>query len=263
MWTVQPKLFGWFHILGILMAIAFGYAGVLLGRRYKAAECGKKVKRLLWGIEILFIVLETVKEIYYAVVSGGYRWDLFPMQICSVIFFALPVALLLKDGTAKDSVLGFIGFCCLAGGAFYMCNPTAAFGAPTVLLSLHSFFWHWLMILTGTFVIVSYDLLKKKTWRLLGGAYAVWFVFAVIAAVADNIAHFTAPELGIDYYHIGYVKVVYPIINLLFPYPEPYIPFFLCFLVYFALGTIMVYYAAKGICQLNRLIFRKDGGHTA
>ncbi|MDD7165104.1 MAG: YwaF family protein [Clostridia bacterium] len=254
---LQPKLFGWFHILGILFAIAAGYGGVLLGRKFKDNKKGVSV--CLWTAEITLIVLEVAKEIFYAIENGGYRWDMFPMQICSIIVFVLPVVMFIKDGTLKDSILGFLGFCSLAGAIFYFCNPTAAFNTPYVLLSVHSFLWHWIMIATGTFIIVVYGLLGKKKLKLLVGAYAVWFVFAVIAAVANNVAYAVSPELNIDYYHIGYVKVVYPILNIFFKTPEPYtyIPFFLCFMVYFALGTVGIYYAAKGVEKLNHKIFRK------
>ena len=113
------------------------------------------------------------------------------------------------------------------------------------------------MIATGTFVIVSFDLLKKDTVGILVGSYAVWFIFAVIAAIFNNVANFYAPELNVDYYHIGYVKVVYPLLKLIFKFPEPYVPFFLCFLVYFALGTLAIYFAAKGITKLNNTVFHK------
>lgn len=259
MWSVQPGLFGWFHILGLLVAVIFGYAGVLLGRKFKAKECCEKVRRILWIIEACFVALEAAKEIYYAIASGGYRWDMFPMQICSIIFLVLPIALVCRSGVVKDSIFGFIGFCSLAGAVFYLCNPTAALHAPYILLSLHSYLWHWLMIMTGTFIIVSFELLKKDRKSLLLGSYTVWFIFAVIAAVANNIAHATAPQLNIDYYHIGYVKVIYPLLNLIFKHPEPYIPFFLSFLLYFALGTIAVYYAAKGLCGMDRKILKKSG----
>lgn len=258
MWSVQPGLFGWFHIMGMLVAIAFGYAGVVLGRKCKVGGSDGKAKRFLWIIEISFIVLETAKETYYAIASGGYRWDLFPMQICSIIFIVLPIALVCRDGVVKDSILGFVGFCSLASAVFYLCNPAAAISMPYILLSLHSMFWHWLMILTGTFVIVSFDLPKKKPVRLLIGSYTVWLIFAVVSVVINNVAHAVVPELHIDYYHIGYEKVVYPLLNLIFKYPEPYPLFFLTFLVYFALGTVAIYYAVIGIGRLNRRIFSKS-----
>lgn len=221
------------------------------------------MKLILWIIEACFIVLEIVKEVYYAVDSGGYRWDLFPMQICSIIFLVLPVALLCKDGIVKDSILGFIGFCSLASAVFYLCNPAAAITTPYILLSIHSFFWHWMMIMTGTFVIVSFDLLHRNTIKTLVGSYTVWLIFAVISAVVNNIANSIAPNLKIDYYHIGYAKVIYPVLKLIFQYPEPYLVFFFSFLVYFALGTIGVYYAAKGVCRLNHIIFRKKESEVA
>lgn len=258
MWSVQPKMFGWFHIMGILVAVAFGYAGVLLGRRFRAGRNGKAANRILWGIELCFVVLEVAKETYYAIAAGAYRWDLFPMQICSVIFLVLPIALLSRDGIVKDSVLGFVGFCSLASAVFYLCKPAAAMNARYIIFSLHSFVWHWLMILTGTFVIVSFDLLKKKPVRLLVGSYAVWFIFAIVSAVVDNIAHVKVPELQIDYYHIGYVKVVYPLLNLIFDYPEPYPLFFLTFLVYFALGTVAIYYVARGLSGLDRKLRKQQ-----
>ena len=234
-------------------------AGVVLGRRFRVQERSGTVKRILWMIEACFLVLEAAKEIYYAIDNGGYRWDMFPMQICSIVFIVLPVALVCRDGFMKDSILGFIGFCSLEGAVFYLCNPTAAMNAQYILLSVHSFLWHWMMILTGTFIIVSFDLLRKEPLKILLGSYTVWFVFAIAAAVVNNIANANVPQLHIDYYHIGYVKVVYPLLNLIFPYPKPYMLFFLSFLVYFALGTAAVYYAARGICRLNHIIFRKDG----
>lgn len=38
MWSVQPKLFGWFHIVGLLIVIVFGYLGVVVGRKFKAKD---------------------------------------------------------------------------------------------------------------------------------------------------------------------------------------------------------------------------------
>lgn len=263
MWSVQPKLFGWFHIVGLLFVIVFGYLGVLVGRKFKAKDDEKKAKTILWIVEICFIVLEGAKETYYAIENGGYRWDLFPMQICSIIFLVMPIAILCKNGIVKDSILGFIGFCSLAGAAFYFCNPTVALNSKYIILSMHSYIWHWLMIATGTFIIVSFDLLKKDTLRMLVGSYTVWFIFAILAAIINNVCYKLAPELNIDYYHIGYVKVVYPVLNLLFKYPEPYTLFFITFIVYFALGTVGVYYIAKGIRNLNHKIFKKNEENIA
>lgn len=260
MWSVQPKLFGGFHIFWIFAAFAFGYAGVLLGRRYKAGTNARQAKLILWIAEACFVALEIVKETYYAVENGGYRWDMFPLQICSILFFVLPVALLCRDGAVRDAALAFAGFGSLEGAIFYFFNPAAALTAPLVLLSVHSFFWHCLMIMTSLFVVVSFDLLQKSALRMIAGSYAVFLLFAVLAAVIDNITHLTVPELHIDYYHIGYEKVVYPLLNLLFKSPEPYLVFFFVFLVYFALGTAWIYYAVKGVCLLNRRIFKKDGG---
>lgn len=261
MWLNQPKLFGWFHILGIILAIGFGYLGVLIGRKFKAKDNEKKTKMVLWIIEITFVVLETVKEVYYAIASNGYRWDLFPMQICSVIFFAIPVALVCKEGFVKDSLLGFIGICSFAGAIFYFVNPAAAVNQKYIILSLHSFSWHWLMILTGTFTIVSYDLIKKDKKSMLFGSYAIWIFFAIVSAVVNHICHEVAPELNIDYYHIGYVKVIYPVLSLIFKYPEPYLLFFFVFIVYYALGVITIYYSILGVNKLNHKIFKKSEDH--
>ena len=259
MWgaDLQPKLFGWFHILGMVLAVGFGYGGVLLGRKFKETSDKGKAILILSVAEAALVLLEVVKQIFYTLESGSYRWDMFPMQICSVIIFVLPVAIIAKRGVVKNSALGFVGFCSLAGAIFYFFNPAAAFNTPYVLMSLHSFLWHWIMIATGTFVIVSFDLLRKSTVGMLVGSYAVWFVFAVVAAVSNNVANFYAPELNVDYYHIGYVKVIYPLLNIVFKRPEPYVPFFLCFLVYYALGTVAIYFAAKGVTKFNNKLFPK------
>ncbi len=250
MWPsgAQPKLFGVFHIIGVLLAIAAGFGGYFLGKKFK--ENKKNRYAFLLISEIAFIVLEIAKEAFYAIENGGYRWDMFPMQICSIILFVLPVVLIVKDGVVKDSALGFIGFCSLAGAIFYFFNPTAALNTPYILLSVHSFLWHWLMIATGVFVIVAFGLLRKNVLRVLIGSYAVWLVFGVVAAVANNVAYAVSPELGIDYYHIGYVKVIYPLLNILFKTPEPYVPFFLCFMIYYAVGTVLIYCAAVGVSKL-------------
>lgn len=250
-WVNKPEMFSWFYFLGFLGVIAFCTLGIVLGKIFPVKKDYKKTALVLFIAELILIALELFKQIFILTSNNHYDWNLFPFQICSMIVYVLPILSIFRKGIVKEAVQGFIAFFCVAGATFYFFKPAAALNADYILISLQSFLWHWLIIGIGSFIITSYEMFKKKQLHIMLGGYVFFIALAVIAAVVDYIAYLTNPGLQLNYFYIAYdIKPFYPVLNLIFKEPKPYLLYFVVFLIYFGIGALAIY----GISRLIDII---------
>lgn len=256
-WNEQPTAWGWFHILGIIIACLSIILGFILGNKFKRALKPKANNIILWFCSSFFIFFEILKEVML-VVRGEFAYKELPFQICSLIIFTLPIMLLIKKESVKEYFVSFISFFCMTGAFFYFVKPTTALNSPYILISIRSFLWHWMILFTATFLIESYDVLKRKIHQFFFKGYLLFIVFLLIAVTIDTVCYFYVPEQSIDFFYIAYGnKPFYPILNLIFDTTEKgmkYYPLYVfCFAIYYGLGS----YLMLGLTSLIDFISHK------
>lgn len=256
-WKEQPKAWGWFHILGIGLAIVFILAGLSLGRKHPISKDRRKSEMILWICCAFFISIEILKEIMLVIRNGFVLGEL-PFQICSLIIFALPIMLLVKKESAKEALISFLSSFCMTGAFFYFVKPSTALNSTSILISIRSYLWHWMILFTCSFIIESYEIFRKKKTAFFLKGYGIWLCCLVIAVGIDTLAYFLLPDQNIDFFYIGYGnKPFYPILNLIFTTQicmEYYPLYLIAFALYYGLGSLLMYFLFKGIHSLEEIL---------
>lgn len=248
-WSTQPKMFGLFHICGIVFAVVLGVVGYLLGKKYPYEKYSKKIDGGLSITGGLLIILEILKTIFVTNVvnNGSFILASLPFQICDLPIYMLASLWLLKNDKVKNSFLGFISFFGTGSAIFYYVKPVAALNPEYIFLSVYSFFWHSVLICIGIFSIVSYSLCKKGGIKTLVNGYCCWLVCALIALVVNEVNNIINPDSLVNFFYINSKEATfYPLLNLIFnPDPKPYFLYFVAFLIFYGLGGLLIYNLAK------------------
>lgn len=170
--------------------------------------------------------------------------------------------LLIKKESVKDFFVSFISFFCMTGAFFYFVKPTTALNSPYILISIRSFLWHLMIFFTCTFLIESYDVLKRKIHKFFFKEYILSLVFLTTAVTIDTLCYFYCPEEEINFFYIAYgTKPFYPILNHIFDTTEKgmkYYPlYFFAFAIYYELRTYLMFIFSSVLDHLYHTIGRK------
>lgn len=125
-------LFSSIHILLILLMIPIYYLGTRL----------KEHTNLIDIISFILFVLEIIKQLYYIHTNRWTVW-IVPFQLCSIPLYYW---LFYKSKIMKEYIESFTSSYILLGGIFAILFP-ADMVKSSLLLTLHSFLWHYLLIL--------------------------------------------------------------------------------------------------------------------
>lgn len=153
-------------------------------------------------------------------------------------------------------------FFCMTGAFFYFVKPTTALNSPYILISIRSFLWHLMILFTCTFLIESYDVLKRKIHKFFFKEYILSLVFLTTAVTIDTLCYFYCPEEEINFFYIAYgTKPFDPILNLIFNTTEKemkYYPLcFFAFAIYYGLRTYLMFVFSSVLDHLYHTIRRK------
>ena len=122
-----------------------------------------------------------------------------------------------------------------------------------IFLSLQAMLWHDIVIMIGVFSIVHFNIYGKKGKRYIIDGYVFWLALTVLAVILDVILSKTLPEANINFFYLSPVQesVMYPVLNILFKKPSPYLLFVLSFIIYYSLGVAALYGILTGIEALK------------
>ena len=145
-------------------------------------------KKFLFYCGILMLLSELWKQfcLTYLVHDGTYNWWYFPFQLCSIPMYVCLLLPFLSFGRVRRALLTFLmDFGLLAG--FFTFFDTSGLHYPLVLLTVHSYAWHILLILLGLYAgyinaaYVSYlDFLK---------AAGVYLACCLLATVLNLVCY--------------------------------------------------------------------------
>lgn len=248
----RPNIYGWFHILWIIITI--GLSIYLIIRKENSHE--KSLKRILLIYGLGAFILELLKQISWAfsydpilnIVTWKYSWYSAPFQLCTTPIYVSLICLFLKKGKVRDSLLSYMAFVTILGSLTTFLYPESCF-VKDILVNIHTMYLH-----CGSLVVSLYILGKKEisiNIKNLFNAYLVFLIFAFIAEVLNLVVYHSGILHGETFnmfYISPYFTSVLPVFNIL----QEKLPFYLFLFIYLLaifLGSLIVYLITKLIIK--------------
>ena len=154
-WPIQtPEPYSAFHIL--LCAAGIPLA-VFLARRL--ARTGTHPCGVLFICGLVLAVSELYKQgfLYFVAGQGRYNWWYFPFQLCSVPMYLCLILPLFKHTPhcrTEKCICTFMQDFALLGGVMALAEPSGLMH-PYLLLTLHGFLWHFMLIFIGLYCAMT------------------------------------------------------------------------------------------------------------
>ena len=177
-----PRPYGPAHIL-ILLGIAALLILFWIASR-NARE--KTLMRILFGCGLFMLAAEVFKQwfvIRYIYAGTPSMW-FFPWQLCSMAMYCSALVPFLK-GKAQEAVLVFLSTFSAIGAVFALAIPDDMM-RPQILLFIHSFLYHGVMLIESMAAIL---ILRKRTRTSFIPALIMYAGMAVIAEIVNIISH--------------------------------------------------------------------------
>ena len=217
-----PTLFGWFHILCLLLTVG---VTVLLCWLYKRGYI-KHVASVVFVMAVVVIVLEIYKQFQYsfsydAGVQFDYQWYAFPWQFCSTPMYVGYLAALSR-GKLQSFLYSYLATFAMFAGLCVMIYPGDVF-TSSVWINIQSMVCHGSMIVIGVFLY--YTGAVKIEHKTILKATAVFSVAVGIAVILNELAVLIGivPNETFNMFfvsrHCDPSLPVYSIVQGLVPYP--------------------------------------------
>ena len=118
------------------------------------------IEKILFFIGFFLFTSEILKQLLltFIVNDGHYNLWYFPFQLCSLPMYLLVLYPFFRTESTRNTVLGFLATYNLLGGIAVFFD-TSGMHYPLLILTVHSYLWHILLIVTG---ILSGILLIQK-----------------------------------------------------------------------------------------------------
>ena len=184
----EPEVISWFHFIALIPIIALS---ILIPLFFKNAE-EKVYKRILFIFWIVLIVLEVFKQLIKSFHYGEtsyweYSYRDFPFQMCSMIYYFIPIILFFdkeKHPKIVDAAIGYMSFICLMTGAV-VCVYTKMVTSSLIYINIQTFIHHGSLIVLGVFIFVwnRKSITIKTFYRSL-----IAFAITVVIAILINLA---------------------------------------------------------------------------
>ena len=197
-WPMKtPVPYSAFHIL---LCAAGIWVSVRLARHLAAGR--HRPCRVLFICGIILALSELYKQgfLYFIVNGGHYDWWYFPFQLCSVPMYlclALPVLSRPSCSRLRGRVCTFMQDFALLGGIMALAEPSGLMH-PYLLLTLHGFLWHFILIFIGLYCAMTR--LGGRGIEAYAGALPLFLVCAALATFINVASH---PYGNADMFYIS------------------------------------------------------------
>lgn len=183
-----PTIFGWYHILCLVLAILAG-----IGLRLWLKEgTEKQVRTVVLTTAIICILLEIYKQLCFTFSTDGttitaeFLWYSFPWQFCSMPMYTGLLAGLIKNKSVHKSLCAFLATYAVFAGLCVMIYPGDVF-VSEVGINIQTMFCHGSMLTVGIYLLSSgYVKAEHKT---ILRALPVFAGAVTIAIILNRIAH--------------------------------------------------------------------------
>ena len=143
----EPKPFGWFHIMWLLLS----FITIFILYKFKNKYNEKQLKTVLGIYGIIVFILELLKQISWAYDLDKHIWSFSwyssPFQLCTMPIYISLICLFLKKTKLRDYLLSFICFYTILGSISAMIMPESCF-VSEILINIHTMY-HYLSFLVA------------------------------------------------------------------------------------------------------------------
>lgn len=163
------------------------------------------------------------------------------------------MSLILKNQKVKEAFYSFLAFYGLFGGLVVMLYPNDVF-IDLVMINIQTMIHHGGMIVVGCTLMLA----QKVSFRFAGlfKASMVFFGLLVIALIMDIVC-FKAGLTSFNMFYISpYIPNHLPILSTIYQ-TQPYIVFFLCYILGFGLAAFIMQKMGSGLNNLFSLFNTK------
>lgn len=156
---MEAEIFGIKHIIGtsFILLLIFGILFFLL----KKERTETFHNNVLKVTAVFLLSLEIAKITYIVVTKGSLPPYMYPMQLCSMSLYAMPV-IAFGRGKVRTNILPFAYAVSLISGILVLLLPTTVLGNSYFwfpfsenILPYHSFFYHGTMIFFSLYLVFS------------------------------------------------------------------------------------------------------------
>ena len=239
---VEPKPFGWFHLLCLLISsLIILYLFVI-----RKTHNEKRLKIIFGIYGIVALILELAKQIIWSCTinldlmahSWSYPTYIFPFQLCTTPIYVCLLCLFLKKNKLRDCLGSYLVFITIWGSIMTMLIPDSCF-VETVLVNIHTMYLH-----CGSFVVSMYLIISKEIEvnfsNMLKG-FVVFTIMVLIALLMNLTIYPILPsgETFNMFYISPYFESVLPIfvdVQKMVPYPI----YLLFYLFAFWIGSFLI-----------------------
>ncbi len=192
-----PRAYGPFHLTFALVGFALC---VLLAWKLRNIS-RKKGRILIFCMGVFLLLFELYKQLFYTFCIGerGYKWWIFPFQLCSVPMYLCLIAPLLKQGKVSRAMYSFMMIYNLLGGFITFFEPSginlAYWG-----LTIHAYTWHMSLVFVGLFLnFAGFGGRKLQDYR----AASLTFVVLCGIAFCINLIFRDVSDGSINMFFVG------------------------------------------------------------
>lgn len=255
-----PTLYGWFHILWLLITVA---STVLMCKFFKEGT-NKQVCTVMLSVAIGVILLEVYKQVNYTFsvdaqgkIQGDYQWYAFPFQFCSTPMYVGLLAGLIRKGKVHESLCAYLASYAIFAGAAVMVFPGDVF-IKTIGINIQTMICHGSMIMVGAYLLYTgYVKLELKT---ILKAMPVFAAAVAMAAVMNEVAA-AAGLLKTEDFNMFYISrhtestlPVYGAVHEAVPFPLNLV----IYIVGFTAAASVIMLIAMGIKKLGKKSTEKE-----
>ena len=250
-WPMQrPTLYGWYHLIWLVIPFAAAWA---LCRHHKRAKHPEKyIRRVIFSTAVLVAVLEVLKQINYNLVweedelQLDMHWYAFPFQFCSTPMYAGLLTGIFRKGRIHDALCAFLATYAVFGGLCVMLYPATVY-TSTLLINVQTMICHASMLTIGIYLFYTGHV--KAEHRTILRAMPVFGAFVGVAMLLNEAAYRSGllAEHDFNMFFISpYCEPelpVYSLVQAVVPYPG-------CLIIYvvgFSLAAYVILLTARGI----------------
>lgn len=205
---IPPQPYGFLHISILIIGLP-----AMIYLAWKTRQISAQKHRILMAaLALLLLVFEVYKQCFhfYIMDHQQYDWWIFPFQLCSVPIYLCLLLPFLKQPKIIRPVETFLMDFNLLGGIMALLFPEDLM-QPYVILTLHAFIWHLILVFIGFHIGFSRfgDVSKQgffKTLPILAGC--------LLLATFFNITLHSYGEINM-FYMSPYEASTQPVFSLL------------------------------------------------
>lgn len=250
-----PSLYGWYHILCLVLTIG---ACVLVFLKARNLSDGQ-MNLLMRVTSITLIVLEIYKQLNFSYSPStdtwSYQWYAFPFQFCASPMYVMLVVSFVKNQKVRDSLFAFMATYGLFAGTAVMFYPGDVF-TGTIGINIHTMIHHGTMVVVGVLMYVSGR--AKFSHKTILTALPVFCVFVGLALLF-NILYGMFGDLNqaFNMFFISpYFPCTLPVLSMFYG-KVPYLVFLMLYIVGFSIAGYVMSLLAMGINKLHILVREK------